>query len=274
MFVDGIMGNILGMLEQLRERIGSTASDVAKTPQTWNSGIFETVRELSETAIIPVAAIILTYVVCYELIQMVIADNNMNQFEPVMLFKWIVKTAIGIFLLTHTFDIIMGVFDLSQWVIMQANTVMGNEINITAIETSTLRDTLNQMSLGDLLLMYLQVAVVSLAMKVLSIVIFIVVSARMMQIYLTISLAPIPVATMTNKEWGQIGNGYIKQIFALAFQGALIIVCLAIYARLATDFLVSGGLETSIWTLLGNTVLLGYMLIKTGGIAQSIFQAH
>lgn len=233
------------------------------------------IRSLSDTAIIPVAGMILTFVLCYELIQMIIEKNNMHDFEVFNLYKWIFKTFCAVFILTHTFDIVMGVFGLAQQVVNTSAGLIQGNLSVNVGDTlASLQAMLESMGLWELIGLWLETFVVSLCMEIMTIVIFIIIFGRMIEIYLTVSVAPIPLATMANREWGQIGNNYLKSLFALAFQGFLIIVCVAIYAVLVQNIPSSGNAHAAIWTTAGYTVLLCFALFKTGSLSKNLFGAH
>jgi hypothetical protein len=232
------------------------------------------VRTLSDTVVLPIAGIILTFVMCYELIQLIIEKNNLHEFDTFNIYKWIFKTFIAVFILTNTFNIVMGVFDIGQQVVNQSAAVItgdltfGNDAMMAAIEAQ-----LATMGIGELLGLFLEMQIVGLCMSIMAIVIFIVVIGRMIEIYLTVSIAPIPLSTMANREWGQMGNNYLKSLFALAFQGFLIMVCVGIYAVLVSVIATSSNIHGAIWTVAGYTALLCFMLIKSGGLSKSLFSA-
>jgi len=266
--IGGIMSNFQGMFDEVNTKVVQLADQVGETPQSWNAGVFNMVKGLSDTVIIPIAGIILTFVVCYELIQMIIDRNNMHNLDTFDIFKWILKTFVAVMILTHTFDIVMAVFELAQHVVNSSGQYVNGNINV---DLSQFEDTLQAMEWYVLLGLYLESAILSLAMKAISICIFIVMYGRMLEIYLTVSIAPIPLATMVNKEWGQTGQKYLKGLFALAFQGFLIIVCVAVYAALLVGIVDSGGVQSAIWTCIGYTVLLCFTLFKTGSLSKSLF---
>lgn len=270
---DGILSNFKGMFEEVNTEIGNIASQVGQTPQGWNQNVFSMIQSLSETVIIPIAGMILTFVLCYELIHMIIDRNNMHDIDTFLFFKWIFKTIIAVYILTNTFPIVMSVFELAQTVINNsAIEIQGNLDMVLALDN--LESTLETMQWGELLGLYLESAIISLAMKAISLLVFIIVYGRMIEIYLTISLAPIPFSTMINREWGQIGTNYFKSLFALAFQGFLMMVCVAIYAILLQDITNSDNIHLAIWGCAGYTVLLCFMLFKTGTLTKSVFSAH
>lgn len=271
--VDGITSNFTGMFDEVNAKVGEIAGQVGQTPQGWNSDVFSLIRTLSETVVIPVAGMILTFVLCYELIQMIIEKNNMADFDTFNIFKWIFKTFVATYILTHTFDIVMGVFALSQHVVNGSAGVIGGSLDMNLALTD-LAEQLEAMGTGELLGLYMESVVLSLAMKAISLCVFIIIYGRMIEIYLTCSIAPIPFSTVVNREWGQIGTGYLKNLFALAFQGFLIMVCVAIYAILLQGITASSGIHGAIWGCAGYTVLLCFTLFKTGSLSKAVFGSH
>jgi len=270
--IGGITSNFQGMFDEVNTKVADIATQVGQTPEGWNSGVFSMIKDLSETVIIPIAGIILTFVLCYELIQMIIDRNNMHDFDTFLIYKWIFKTFVAVLVLTHTFDIVMGVFELAQHVVNQSAGLIG-DLDV-GIAMDGLQATLEAMELGELLGLYLESLILSLAMNAITIFIFIVIYGRMMEIYLFTALAPIPFSTMVNREWGQMGNNYLKSLFALAFQGFLIMVCVAIYAVLLVSIGDADNVHTAIWTCVGYTVLLCFSLLKTGNLSKSVFGSH
>ena len=269
-FIEGIISNFTGMFDELNTRVGEIAGQVGQTPQGWNPGIFDLIRTLSETVVIPVAGVILTFILCYELITMVIEKNNMHDFDSFIIFKWIFKTFCAVFILTHTFDIVMFVFGVAQNVVNNSAGVIGGSIDV-AVALTDLQAQLEAMSTGALIGLYLQSMILSLAMNAISLCVFLIIYGRMIEIYLTISVAPIPMSTMVNREWGNIGNSYLKALFALAFQGFLIMVCVAIYAALLGGIVTSPNIHMAVWGTVAYTVLLCMILFKTGSMSKAIF---
>jgi hypothetical protein len=251
------------------------AVQVGQTPAGWNAGVFNMVRTLSETIIIPIAGMILTFVMCYELIQMIIDKNNLGNFDTFNLYKWIFKTFVAVFILTNTFNIVMGIFELSQSVITQSAGLITGSLELGSPEMmAALEAMLQDMGVGELLGLFLEIQVVGLCMSAMAIVIFIIVWGRMIEIYIVISIAPIPLSTMVNREWGSMGNNYLKSLLALGFQGFLIMVCVAIYSFLVADIATAGNIHAAVWRVLGYTALLCFILLKTGSISKSVFGAH
>lgn len=275
LLIDGITGNLSGMFDHVNTQVGEIAGDVGMTPSAWNGDIFSMVRSLSETVIIPIAGIILTFVMCYELIQMVIEKNNMHEIDTWIFFKWIFKTFVAVYLITNTFNIVMAIFDMSQHVVSGAAGVIITDTNIDITSVVADMETrLGEMEVGTLLGIWLQSMVVGLTMHILSACIFVVIYGRMLEIYMTTSLAPIPFATMANREWGGMGQNYLKSMLALGFQAFLIMVCVGIYAVLVQSIATDEDIITAIWTCMGYTILLCFTLFKTGSLAKSIFSAH
>jgi len=275
LLIDGISSNLAGMFDAVNLKVAEIAGDVGMTPSAWNSGIFNMIKSLSETAILPIAGIILTFVACYELIQIVIEKNNLHDLDTWIFFKWIFKTMAAVLLVTNTWNIVMGIFDLTQHVVSQSAGVIIADTGIDMTNAlANLETTLADWNIGALLGLWFQSIFVGLTMRILSVCIFLVIYGRMIEIYLTTSIGPIPLATMVNREWGGIGQNYLKSLLALGFQAFLIMVCVAIYAVLIQTIVVSDDITGAIWSSMGYTVLLCYTLFKTGSLAKSLFSAH
>ena len=279
LLIGGIMGNLEGLFDYVNTQVGEIAVQVGTTPAAWNAGVFSLIRQLSETVILPIAGMVLTFVATYELIQMLLEKNNMHEVDVANLYKWMFKTACAILILSNTFNIVMAVFDVSQSVIAQAGGLIQGSTDVSADMLAELETSLEAMDLGPLLGLWLQSALIGFTMKAMGIIIFVLVYGRMLEIYLLTSLAPCllytsAVATLSNRELGSTGQNYIKSLFAVGFQGLLILVCVAIYAVLIQGIATSGDPIGAIWGTVGYTVLLCFMLFKTGSIAQRIFGAH
>ena len=273
--VGGIIDNLSGLFDSTNERVAEIAGQVGTTPMAWNSSIYNMVHSLSESVIMPIAGVILAFVMTLELIQLIIDKNNMNEVDTWTIFRWIFKTACAVIIVTNTWNIVMGVFDMAQSVVSSAAGVTLSEasLDISGIVTD-LEVRLMAMDLGPLFGLWFQTLFVGVCMWALSICIFIVVYGRMIEIYLVTSIAPIPMATMMNREWGQTGQNYLRSLLALGFQAFLIVVCVAIYAALVGNITASDNISYTIWTCMGYTVLLCFTLFKTGSMAKSIFHAH
>ncbi|MCQ2221723.1 MAG: hypothetical protein MJZ12_10015 [Prevotella sp.] len=274
MLVSGIMGNLTGMFDSVNAQVGEIAGDVGMTPASFSPAVFAMIRNISESVIVPIAGIILTFIACYELIQMIIDHNNLANFETWIFFKWVFKTFVAVMLITNCFNITMAVFDVAQHVISSSGGIIQGSTAIDAAALEAMQETLEAMELGPLLGLYLQTFVVQVTMLALSAVIFVIVYGRMIEIYLVTSLAPIPFATFGNREQSHTGQNYLRSLFALGFQGFLIMICVGIYAVLIQSIAFSDDIIMSIWGVLGYTVLLCFTLFKTGGLAKSVFAAH
>ena len=275
MLIDAIMASFTSMFESVNNQVTDIAVQVGQTPGGWNPGVFAMVRTLSETVVLPIAGIILTFVMCYELIQLIIEKNNLHEFDTFNIYKWIFKTFIAVFILTNTFNIVMGIFDIAQNAVNQSAGIITGELTLgNADMMAAIEAQLNTMGIGELLGLFLEMQIVGLCMSIMAIIIFIVVVGRMIEIYLVVSIAPIPLSTMANREWGQMGNNYLKSLFALAFQGFLIMVCVGIYAVLVSFIATAANIHGAIWTVAGYTALLCFMLIKSGGLSKGLFGAH
>jgi len=275
LLINGITGSLSGLFNTVNVKVSEIASEVGQTPSAWNGSIFSMIYSLSKNVIVPIAGIILTFVMCYELIQLIIQKNNLHDVDTWMFFKWIFKTFVAVVIITNTWNIVMGIFDVAQSVVNSSSGIISSEAAID-IETFTdnITGQLQEMSLGALLGLWFSTLFVSLTIHILSICIFLVIYGRMIEIYLVTSLAPIPFATMVNREWGHTGQNYLRSVFALAFQAFLIMVCVGIYAVLVKSISFRQDLASAMWGCVGYTVLLCFALFKTGSLSKSIFGAH
>ena len=274
MLVSGIMQNLSGMFDSVNQRVGDIATQVGTTPAAFSPGIFGMIRNVSESVIVPIAGMILTFIACYELIQMIIDHNNLANFESWIFFKWVFKTFLAVTIITNCFNITMAVFDVSQQVIAGAGGIIAGSTAIDSAALDGMQATVEAMDLGPMLGLYLQSFIVQTTMWVLGILIFVIVYGRMIEIYLMVSLAPIPFSTFGNREQSQIGQNYLRSLFAIGFQGFLILVCVGIYAALIQSVAFSQDIIASLWGVVGYTVLLCFTLFKTGGLAKSVLNAH
>ena len=275
LLTERIIGNLSGMFNTVNTKVGEIAGEVGQTPLSWNSGVYSMIRNISETVIVPIAGVILTFVMCYELIQLVTEKNNMHDVDGWMFFKWIFKTFCAVMIVTNTWNIVMGIFDVGQSVVNRsAGVIIGN----TALDVNTvignIEARLETLGTGELFGLWFQSIFVGLTMNALSICIMLVIYGRMIEVYLTTSVGPIPLATMTNRDWGHTGQNYLKSLFALAFQAFLIMVCVGIYSVLVRNIGTTGDISGAIWACMGYTVLLCFALFKTGSLSKSLFGAH
>ncbi|MEE3471901.1 MAG: CD0415/CD1112 family protein [Butyrivibrio hungatei] len=272
--VDALMVLLEGMFDNINNRVGQVASDVATSPANFTPGVFNLMREVSNNAVMPIAGMILTFIACYELIQLVIAHNNLANFETWIFFKWIFKTFVAVMLITNCFDITMAIFDVAGHVITGSGAIIQNSTAVDGSGLAQLRTTLEGMSIGGLLPLFGEIFLLSIGIKIMSMMIFLVIYGRMIEIYLMLSLAPLPFSTFGNREQSQIGQNYVKSLVALGFQGFLIVICVAIYAVLIQNVTISSDIRGSLWGILGYNILLVFALFKTGTLSKRIFSAQ
>ena len=275
LLTEGIIGNLSGMFNTVNTKVGEIAGEVGQTPLSWNSGVYSMIRNISETVIVPIAGVILTFVMCYELIQLVTEKNNMHDVDGWMFFKWIFKTFCAVMIVTNTWNIVMGIFDVGQSVVNRsAGVIIGDTaLDVNAV-IGNIEARLETLGTGELFGLWFQSIFVGLTMNSLSICIMLVIYGRMIEVYLTTSVGPIPLATMTNRDWGHTGQNYLKSLFALSFQAFLIMVCVGIYSVLVRNIGTTGDISGAIWACMGYTVLLCFALFKTGSLSKSLFGAH
>lgn len=272
---DCIMGNLDGMFDQINSEVGEVAANVGTTPAAWNAGVFSMIRSLSDNVVIPIAGIIITFVLCYELISMLMEKNNFHDFETYAIYKWILKAFIAVYLVTHTFDITMAIFEVTQNMVQQSSGIITGSTSIDfATVIGDVSTQLEAMEIGELFGLLVETMLLKITMPILSFCVMIVLVGRMIEIYIYCSVGAIPFATMTNREWGQMGNNYLRGLVALGLQGFFIMICLAIYAVLVGQITSGTNIHLAIWQCAGYTVLLCFSLFKTGAVSKSILNAH
>ena len=269
-----IMSNLSGLFDDVNTQVGNIAQQVGTKPSNFEPRVFAMIEALSRNVVLPIAGVILTFIACYELIEMITQHNNMAQFEPALLMKWIFKTSISVWMISNTFDIIMAVFDVTQQVVANSSGIISGNTRVNDIGLSMLQSSMMQMDVGPLFGLFLQSFFIGITMRILSIVIFVIVYGRMIEIYMMVSLAPVPMATWGNHEQSNVGQNYLRSLFALGFQGFLILICVAIYAVLLQNVAISGDAINSIWSIVGYTVLLCFSLFKTSSVAKTLLGAH
>ena len=271
-----VLSNLSTMFGDVNDKVGTIGGEVSKTPSTWNAGIFSRVQTLSENVIVPIAGMIISFVLIYELITMVIDKNNMHDFDTGLFFRFLFKACIAVMLLSKTFDIVMAVFDVGSHVVTEAAAEISGStsLDVEATLTTMFNNQIGNMGIGELIGLGMETMIISLCMKIMSVLITVILYGRMIEIYLYVSVSPIPAATVTNREWGSVGTNYLKGLIALAFQGFFIMVCVAIYAVLVAGVSVAGNLHSALWSVAAYTVILCFSLFKTGSLSKSIFNAH
>ena len=275
LLVGGIMDNLTGLFDNVNAKVAEAAGHIGSTPQAWNAGIYSMIRSLSDNVILPIAGVILAFVMTLELIQLIADRNNLHDIDTWVFFKWVFKTAAAVLIVSNTWNIVMGIFDVGQSVVnSSAGVIIGNtSIDISSVITD-MEAQLEALGTGELFGLWFQSLFVGLTMNALSICIMLVIYGRMIEVYLTTSVGPIPLATMTNRDWSHTGQNYLKSLFALAFQAFLIMVCVGIYSVLVQSIATDGNISGAIWACMGYTVLLCFALFKTGSLSKSLFGAH
>ncbi|EGI86117.1 VirB6/TrbL-like conjugal transfer protein, CD1112 family [Parvimonas micra] len=273
LLLGGIQANLESMFLDINDKVGAVATDVGKTPMGWNGDVFAFIKSINDSVIIPIAGLIITAVLCIELINMVMQKNNMHDTDTFEFFKYIIKMWIAVWLVSHAFEFSMAVFDVAQHMVNKAAGVINTSATVSGDQIVTMMDTLKEKGLGELVMILFETSLIKVAIQVISVVIMLVVYGRMFEIYVYSSVSAIPFATMGNKEWGQIGTNYIKGLFALGLQGLFLMVCLGIYAVLVKTIKITD-IHTSTMTILGYAVLLGLMMLKSGTLAKSVLNAH
>jgi len=271
-----VLTNLETMFNDVNNKVGTIAGEVSQTPSAWNSSIFNMVKNLSENVIVPIAGMIITFVLCYELITMVMEKNNMHDFDSSLFFRYLFKACIAVWLVSNTFDITMAVFDVGSHIVTRAGAQISGDtsLDVQATLVTMFNNQISTMEIGELVGLGMETMIISMCMKIMSVLITVILYGRMIEIYLYISVSPIPFATWTNREWGSIGSNYFKGLFALAIQGFFIMVCVAIYAVLVSSVAVAGNLHSALWSVAAYTVILCFSLFKTGGLAKSVINAH
>ena len=272
--VDASMDNLASLFDSVNEQVQSIAGEVGTSPADFAPSVFSMIRNISETVILPIAGIIITFIACYELIHLVTEHNNLAQLDTWIIFKWIFKTFVAVLIVSNTFNIVMAVFDVAQYVIGVSGDLIGGSTAVPPADMDTVREVLEEMEVGSLLAVFLETFILKLLLKIMSALIFVIIYGRMIEIYLLTSLAPVPLATLGNREQSQIGQNYLRSLFALGFQGFLILICVGVYAVLIGNLNITEELVKSLWGVLGYTILLCFTLFKTGSLAKSIFNAH
>ena len=276
MLTSWVTSNLTNMFNDVNDKVGQVAVEVGKTPSTWNSSIFTMVRNISDTVMVPIAGMIISAILCYELISMVMDKNNMHDFDTSLFIRYLGKACIAVVLLSKTFDITMAIFDVGNHIVVSAAGAINATatIDVEATLLSMFTNQLSSMSLGELFGLGLETMIVSFGMKIMSAVITVIIFGRMIEIYLYISVAPVPFSTLGNREWGSIGTNYIKALIALAFQGFFLMVCVGIYSALVASLSVAGNIHSALWTIVAYTVVLCFSMGKTSSLSRSIMHAH
>ena len=273
LLLGGIQANLESMFIDINDKVGAVATDIGKTPMGWNSEVFNFIKSINDSVIVPIAGLIITAVLCIELINMVMQKNNMHDTDTFEFFKYMIKMWIAVWLVSHAFTFSMAVFDVAQHLVNQAAGVINTSATVSGDQIVQMVERLKDKGLGELVMILFETSLVKVAIQVMSVVIMLVVYGRMFEIYVYCSVSAIPFATMGNKEWGQIGTNYIKGLFAIGLQGLFLIICLGIYAVLVKTIKITD-IHASTFMILGYALLLGLMMLKSGTLAKSVLNAH
>lgn len=271
-----VLSNLGNMFTDINDKVGTVATEVGKTPSTWNSNIYTMVHNISDSVMIPIAGMIISAVLCYELITMIMDKNNMHDFDTSLFIRYLAKACIAVMLLSKTFDITMAIFDLGNHVVTQAAGVINANatLDVESALITLFNNSVASMEIGELLALGMETMIISFGMEIISVIITVILFGRMIEIYLYISVAPVPFATLGNREWGNIGTNYVKALVALAFQGFFIMACVGIYAALVASVTVANNIHTALWSIVAYTIVLCYSMLKTSSLSRSIFHAH
>ena len=273
LLLGGIQANLESMFIDINDKVGEIATDIGQTPMGWNSEVFTFIKSINDNVIIPIAGLIITAVLCIELINMVMQKNNMHVTDTFEFFKYMIKMWIAVWLVSNAFTFSMAVFDVAQNLVSQAAGVINTSASISGDEIVQMVEGLRDKGLGELVMILFETSIIKIAIQAISLVVMLVVYGRMFEIYIYCSVSAIPFATMGNRDWGQIGTNYIRGLFAIGLQGLFLIICLGIYAVLVKTISITD-IHASTFMILGYALLLGLMMLKSGTLAKSILNAH
>ena len=273
LLLGGIQANLESMFLDINDKVNTIATDVGQTPMGFNGDVFNFIKNINDSVIVPIAGLIITAVLCIELISMVVNKNNMHDTDTFDFFRYIIKMWVAVWIASHAFEFSMAVFDVAQTMVSKSAEVINTSATISQDQIITLMDTIKDKNLGELMMILFETSLVKIALQIISIVITLVVYGRMFEIYVYSSVSSIPFATMGNRDWGTIGTNYIKGLFALGLQGLFLMVCLGIYVVLVKTINITD-IHTSIFGILGYAILLGMTMMKSGTLAKSILNAH
>ena len=276
MLSDAIVGLVNTLSSDVQTMSGNAATELSKSPNQFAGGtVFTVVQNLHTNIVIPIAGVILTFILCYQLIEMV-TEGNRNEYDAAMIFKWCFYACIGIMLVSNAWKICMGLFDVGTWIVSKANDVIGATANPDiSSAASNIDSELSAMSTGSMIGYLLITAVMLLFIKIINIAVMLIVILRMFEIYVYCSVAAIPVATIPNRAWRPLGEGYIRGVFALAFQGFFMMLAFGMYEAMVASYISSAD---NFLLSVGNSVLMGFVLVaalwKSGSMSKAIFNAR
>lgn len=262
------------------------------TPNAYEGGdIFLIIDNICDNIVAPIGGMILVIILLYELISVVIGGNNFREFDTSIFFKWIFKCLCGVILISHTSDIIIGVFSMGSGITKDAlelavtGDVITEEIATIAGDIQTMLTTQCEGEWGILVTFLLFSLIMWIAVVASLVIVMLVIISRMIEAFMYISIAPIPMSTFMNKEWGTIGNNWLRNLLAIAFQGVFIVVAIALFQTMFTVTL-QGMLEVDLTDgasidLYFNMILcivwaiaLCFTVFRSSSVSKSVFNAH
>lgn len=266
-----------GIFDTLNDMMGKSTNILKSSPESYNSAAFGTVKNISDSAFLPIAAMFATVVFCWELVHLVQESNNMQSITPQKVFLPLMKLCLCLVVCSKAFDIIMAFFEVGGRVttaITGSTPTFGAGVSFSGLAPATL----STYSFGDVMDLVGYLLVIN-AVKISILAIAVLIYCRcimwFMEIYVTASAAAIPYSTWMNKEWSQVGMNYTRKMLALAFQGPFMLLLFAIYGNIVSSaFVASGDFLNGMFMVLGSAIVLVMLLFKTGSISESIFAAH
>ncbi len=285
---DTVCSNLRSMMETIQTLTVGLDSELALSPDSYNADMWSMLQNVIDSAIVPVASLVLTAIMCLELISWLNEQNNMRTTGDIMaqFVKFIVRLFIGVLLVQKSYDITLWVFRLSNFVIFNAIGTINTSISADILSGSSLeaiKETLVTLEIGDLLTIIGVSFLASLATVIIQAAAWIVILGRVIQIYMYCSVGAIPYATLTHKETSGIGKNYLLNLAALGFQGFFMLIAIAMYGYLINDAiskldpgdLVSPmGFISFVLKLLCCGGALLFTLIGSKSLSKSIFNAH
>lgn len=267
--LDMVKSNLSDMFTSINDSVISVSGELSQTPSSWNTAVFDFVKNINDNVAVPIAGLILTAIMCLELINVVMQKNNMQEFDTFEIFKYVIKMWIAVYFVTHAFEIALAAFDVAQSLIEKTANITNISATVNDDQIATMMDELSDKNIGELIGVVIETSLIKLSIQIISIMITIIAYGRMLEIYIYCSVSSIPLSTMGNKEWSDIGKNYLKSLFALGLQGLLLVICLGIYAILISTVNITN-IHESMFILLGYTILLAFMMTRSGSIAKNI----
>jgi hypothetical protein len=279
LIIEGIQSNLTNVFQEFDEQAELVNAFASATPDSFNHAAFTFIQTVTQTVIVPIAGIVITYVLVYELVSMVMERNNMHEFDTFFLFRYLGKAAIAVMVVSHTSEIVNAIFEVGGYLASQATTLITGSTRLNAdyqvlamLDTTAMED----MPLFELLGNLIETFIIMWAVRLMAFVVAIITLGRFMEIYLYMSVAPVPFSMFANKEWGNVGMNYLRGLFALALQGLLIVLCVGIYSALIQALVGKSysDFSTICFCNCMYTAALTFALIKTGSLSKQIMSSH